>query len=178
MARKAISKRLRFEVFKRDGFTCQYCGAHPPGATLHVDHIIAVACGGTNDINNLVTACDNCNLGKSDVPLDAVPQSLEERAAEVAEREAQIAGYSAVMEARRQRIDDDCWRVAEILTPGASDGYSRKRFQSIKMFVERLGVHDVLDAAEMAAARVPHDPEAFRYFCGICWNWVRDGRDG
>lgn len=28
MARKSISKKLRFDVFKRDGFKCQYCGAH------------------------------------------------------------------------------------------------------------------------------------------------------
>lgn len=37
MARKkaGISKRLRFEVFKRDGFVCQYCGNHPPAVVLH-----------------------------------------------------------------------------------------------------------------------------------------------
>lgn len=46
--RKAISKKTRFDVFKRDGFTCQYCGAHPPEVVLHIDHIIAVAEGGTS----------------------------------------------------------------------------------------------------------------------------------
>ena len=63
--RKAISKKTRFEVFKRDGFTCQYCGAHPPQAILHVDHIVPVAEGGGNEDTNLVTACDHCNLGKA-----------------------------------------------------------------------------------------------------------------
>ena len=30
--RKPISKKTRFEIFKRDGFSCRYCGAHPPEA--------------------------------------------------------------------------------------------------------------------------------------------------
>lgn len=36
--RKSLSKKTRFEVFKRDSFECQYCGAHPPSTILHVDH--------------------------------------------------------------------------------------------------------------------------------------------
>lgn len=63
-ARKPIGKKLRFEVFKRDNFTCQYCGATAPEAILHVDHMNPVAGGGTNDILNLVTSCEACNLGK------------------------------------------------------------------------------------------------------------------
>ena len=41
--RVAISKRLRFEVFKRDRFECQYCGQTPPAVILHCDHIIPVS---------------------------------------------------------------------------------------------------------------------------------------
>jgi len=63
--RKAISKRVRFEVFKRDGFTCQYCGQTPPAVTLEPDHIIPVVDGGTNDPMNLVAACRDCNRGKA-----------------------------------------------------------------------------------------------------------------
>lgn len=62
--RKAVSKKTRFEVFKRDSFTCQYCGAEAPKAVLHVDHILPVAEGGDNALTNLVTACSDCNLGK------------------------------------------------------------------------------------------------------------------
>src|ERR1043166_5770992 len=91
--RKALSKKTRFDTFKRDGFRCQYCGAHPPGVLLHVDHVVAVAGGGTNDIDNLVTACEPCNLGKGARSLQVVPQSLAEKAAAVAEREEQLLGY-------------------------------------------------------------------------------------
>ena len=62
--RKKIQKSVRFEVFKRDSFTCQYCGAQAPEAVLHVDHIKPVSNGGDNSVINLVTSCVACNLGK------------------------------------------------------------------------------------------------------------------
>lgn len=173
MSRKQVSTRRRFEVFKRDGFKCQYCGAHPPDAILHVDHIEAVANGGTNDMDNLITACASCNMGKSAVPLSVVPQSLAEKAEEVAEREAQIAGYSAILAAKRERIESDVWRVFEILSPGM-DRVPRDEFSSVKRFVERLGLEPVLDAAEIAMAAPVHGKRVFRYFCGVCWNRVRE----
>lgn len=62
--RASIPKRVRFEVFKRDSFTCQYCGRAAPGVVLNVDHIHPVADGGGADILNLITACFDCNSGK------------------------------------------------------------------------------------------------------------------
>lgn len=62
--RKALSKKTRFEVFKRDSFTCQYCGGKAPDVLLHVDHIRPVAAGGDNSLMNLVAACASCNSGK------------------------------------------------------------------------------------------------------------------
>jgi hypothetical protein len=70
--RKATGKRLRFEVFKRDHFTCQYCGAQPPGTVLVTDHITPVAEGGASTIDNLITACEPCNQGKAGQPLGMV----------------------------------------------------------------------------------------------------------
>ncbi len=64
LQRLTISKALRFEVFKRDLFSCQYCGRRAPEVVLHCDHIKPVAAGGVTDILNLVTACADCNLGK------------------------------------------------------------------------------------------------------------------
>lgn len=64
--------KLRFEVFKRDNFTCRYCGRNPSdhGVSLHCDHIYPKAKGGAWVLENLVTACMECNLGKSDTLLD------------------------------------------------------------------------------------------------------------
>lgn len=66
MARKTISNRVRFEVLKRDGFACHYCGRKSPQVDLEIDHIQAVANGGSNDIGNLIAACQQCNSGKTD----------------------------------------------------------------------------------------------------------------
>lgn len=72
--RQPISPADRFDVFKRDGFACRYCGAKPPEVSLEIDHITPVARGGTNDPGNLATACMRCNVGKFDVPLDEGPK--------------------------------------------------------------------------------------------------------
>lgn len=173
--RKPVGKRVRFEVFKRDAFTCQYCGAHPPDVLLEIDHIVPVADGGGNEEGNLVTSCVDCNRGKSDVPLSVVPKSLPEKAAEVAEREEQLAAYRQVMQARADRIDEDMWRVADALTPNASsEGMKRDYLQSIKTFNGKLPLHEVIEAAELALARVPFsERRRFLFFCKVCWNKIK-----
>jgi 5-methylcytosine-specific restriction endonuclease McrA len=57
---------LRFAVFRRDSFTCQYCGRRGPDVPLHVDHVVPWSRGGATVLANLRTACSECNLGKSD----------------------------------------------------------------------------------------------------------------
>ena len=173
--RKAISTKTRFEVFKRDCFVCQYCGGHPPEVQLHVDHIIPVADGGPNSMDNFVTSCDRCNLGKGARSLGAIPDSLSVRAAETVEREAQIKGYAKVMAAHRQRVEDDCWEVADIWTSShGKDSIRKDYFQSIRNFVEKLGVHECIRAMEITTARRLNQDKSFRYFCGICWNLIRE----
>jgi len=172
--RRSISKKTRFEVFKRDGFSCQYCGAHPPGVLLHVDHIVAVAVGGTNAIDNLVTACEPCNQGKGARDLKVVPQSLAEKAKAVAEREAQLAGFHAILEAKAQRLEDETWRVLRVLHGPDCNSVRRDEHRSTKRFVERLGVHSVLEAADIALGSRVSEWKRFRYFCAVCWNRIRE----
>jgi len=176
VARLGLSKRTRFEVFKRDGFVCQYCGAHPPDSILEVDHIIPVCEGGGSDVENLVTACFNCNRGKAGISLTSIPQSLAERAEEIHEREAQLIGYREIVQAREDRIEDDKWRVADTLVVNASvDGMRRDWLQSIKRFNTLLELHEVLEAAEIARTKVPHsEVRRFKYFCGVCWTKIRN----
>lgn len=175
--RKALSKKTRFDVFKRDLFTCQYCGAHPPGVLLHVDHIVAVAGGGGNDKDNLVTACEPCNAGKGARALTVVPESLAEKAKRIAESELQLLGYQAVMENKRNRLDEEVWRVANELKTMASEvGIGVAWLSSIRRFVQALGLDETLDAAQIANDRWPYDhgkSKVLRYFCGVCWNKIR-----
>lgn len=90
--RKPISKSARFEIFKRDAFTCQYCGGKAPAIILHVDHIEPVAKGGTNDLMNLITACEPCNAGKSDRRLGdhAALEKKRTQLEELQERQEQL----------------------------------------------------------------------------------------
>lgn len=62
----AVSTKLRWQVLKRDQFTCRYCGASAPDVKLEVDHITPKSKGGLDHISNLTTACEECNRGKSD----------------------------------------------------------------------------------------------------------------
>jgi hypothetical protein len=175
--RAALSKKTRFEVFKRDAFACQYCGAHPPKAILECDHIVPVAEGGVNDLDNLVTACFDCNRGKGAVSLSVAPQSLSEKAALVAEREEQLRGYAQVMEAKRQRLEAETWKIMDLFHPGA-DTVPRDSFGSTKRFIEKLGFHEVQEAAEIALGGPAYGKRLFRYFCGVCWNKVRELEGG
>lgn len=171
--RKAISKKTRFEVFKRDGFKCMYCGACPPSVLLHVDHVNAVATGGGNDIDNLVTSCEPCNLGKGARSLGVVPQALAEKAAQIAEREEQLQGYAAILEAKRQRLDGEVWRVFQVFMPSVAS-VPRDEYRTVQRFIEKLGVHLVMESMEIAMASDAKTKNVFRYFCGVCWNRIRE----
>jgi len=66
-----VNWRLRFIAMRRDNFACKACGrspAHVPGTVLHVDHVVAWANGGVTVLEKLQTLCDQCNIGKSNLP--------------------------------------------------------------------------------------------------------------
>jgi hypothetical protein len=175
--RKAISKKVRFEIFKRDGFICQYCGAHPPSVILNVDHIHPVALGGDNSDDNLVTSCQSCNLGKGAAELTNAPQSLQDKAAMILEREAQINGYQRVMNDKKQRLLEESVEVCDVYEL-FHEGYTLndKSLISVRKFIEELGVHEVLSAMETACSNQKIKGGKFPYFCGICWNKIKGSK--
>lgn len=177
--RKALSKKVRFEVFKRDCFACQYCGAKPPNVLLEVDHIIAVADGGDNSIENLVTACQPCNSGKGARPLTAVPKSIADKTEEIYERMSQARAYSEAIQLQEEQLESDSWRVARKFSEHwGKDTIREDWFLSIRRFVKMLGVWNVLEAADSAILKCCYGGESgmFRYFCGICWGMAREAR--
>src|SRR5690349_23456362 len=75
----AVSKRLRYEILRRDNHACRYCGAAAPDAKLNVDHVIPQALGGKDKPENLVTACADCNAGKtSSMPNAQVVEDVDQ----------------------------------------------------------------------------------------------------
>ena len=103
--------RMRFEIFKRDKFTCQYCGRTPPAVLLELDHIVPRSQGGSDEEPNLITSCSDCNRGKANVPLGFVktPIALEEQAGLLKERQAQMQEYAKLC----QKIADEKQKAVE-----------------------------------------------------------------
>jgi len=67
--RETIPLKDRWAVLKRDNYRCAKCGAAPSNdhsVELEVDHVVALARGGSNDLANLQTLCRKCNQGKKD----------------------------------------------------------------------------------------------------------------
>jgi 5-methylcytosine-specific restriction endonuclease McrA len=56
----------RRNIFKRDRFTCQYCGVQPGSEELTLDHVTPRAQGGESRWENCVLACLDCNKRKAD----------------------------------------------------------------------------------------------------------------
>ena len=65
--RQRLTTKAKEQIYIRDKFECQYCGSKEE---LEVDHIIPISKGGTNENDNLITACHRCNTSKSDKDLE------------------------------------------------------------------------------------------------------------
>jgi hypothetical protein len=107
----ALSVRTRFEVFKRDEFTCGYCGRKSPEVVLEIDHIVPRAGSGSDDPINLLTSCWECNRGKSDIPLARIVtgEDPHDKAIEILEKRRQLEEYNRVLAEEDYRLESDTW---------------------------------------------------------------------
>lgn len=152
--RVAVPRSTRFEVFKRDKFTCQYCGAKAPDVLLECDHIHPVAEGGTNEILNLVTACQSCNGGKGARRLDdsSVVQKQRAQIDLLEERRAQL---EMLIDWRdqldRPQLDhvDAIIRRIEQKTQGDYRVNESGR-DSVRRWLKKYGIEEVLVAIDDA----------------------------
>ncbi|MBT2215868.1 HNH endonuclease [Virgibacillus dakarensis] len=150
--RKSLSKKMRFEVFKRDSFKCQYCGKSSPDVTLEVDHIKPVSEGGTNDITNLITACFDCNRGKKDILLDdnSVLEKQRRQLEEINERRLQL---EMMMNWREELISLDEEKIG-IFKDHWSDstGYSAndKGTRDIKKWIKKFSLNLLLECIDIS----------------------------
>lgn len=171
----SVSKKLRFEVFKRDGFACQYCGSTPPNAVLECDHIEPKSKGGADEIDNLVCACFECNNDKSDSLLNNIPASIEEKRALLAEKEKQLQAFNQLKATIRERKRHVVYVVEEVFTDSYPTFEFKTKFRiSIENnFVDSLDEEQLLFAIGKACDVCQNPEKACKYFCGICWNLIR-----
>lgn len=154
--RVAVSKRVRFEVFKRDRFSCQYCGASAPDAVLHVDHIEPVSKGGSNDMMNLITSCDSCNLGKSDVLLsdDAAIQKQRVMLEELSERREQLEMMLSWRDGLKGLEGETYARFHDAWTTHFPDwSINEHGEKKVKALIKSVGILHALDALDVAVER-------------------------
>lgn len=153
MVRKPLSKKTRFEVFKRDSFTCQYCGRKAPDVILHVDHIKAVVKGGDNDIFNLITSCADCNLGKRHEALDEnlALEKQRKQLEDLQERKEQIEMLFKWKQGLVNIKADSTNMLVEylnsLIAPLSISTIGR---QHIEELVGKFGISEILDAMDVA----------------------------
>lgn len=153
MERQPISQKIRFEIFKRDSFKCQYCGRAAPEVVLHVDHIKPVAKGGENEITNLITACQDCNLGKKDRELsdDTVMQKRKAQLDELQERREQLEMMVEWQTSLLDIEDDAIEKICEYwdrLIPGRELNEHGKKY--LKKLLKKYGLQEVLEAMKIS----------------------------
>ncbi len=189
--RKAIPKKVRFEVFKRDRFTCTYCGRKAPDVVLEVDHIIPVAEGGKNDIMNLTTSCRDCNRGKGkrtlsdDSAIERQRVALEDAQDRREQMEMMLQWQRDLKDYEDKLVDF----VEEILTEPYNEQW--RLLPAIRAIIKRhihsFGFENVVNAAYIAREKYVNESSlergewwsvstAVKKIGGICYNWQQKER--
>lgn len=170
----AVSRALRFQVFRRDGHTCQYCGGQPPDVALVVDHVVPAALGGPDTPENLTTSCRECNSGKAATPPDApIVAAVAER------QEAYRAEMERLAQEAEEQRDELQWMWEAWKRQGAFM-YNRSVLpdnweSSVLLWLRRgLTKADILHATDVAWGNpAVTRPNKFAYAAGVCWRILR-----
>lgn len=177
----AVSKRLRFEILRRDNHACRYCGATAPDVALTVDHVVPSALGGGDEPSNLVAACAPCNSGKSATPADAAivddVASDAVRWASAMERAARIRLDE--LNEQREHIEwfETIWTkywIGNMDAPRRDRQYLPRepawREKVLTFLAAGLDMPHLANAVQISMNNQAVMPEnIWRYFCGICW---------
>jgi hypothetical protein len=171
--RKSISIKTRFEVFKRDGFKCVYCGNTPNESKLEIDHIVPVSKGGTNLIQNLIRSCFDCNRGKSNNLLTSIPEkkNITDLEKERILQYKEYIKYLKDIEKLHNELVDYVCEVYERYNEGYTP--SSKFRQNIDYFIKKIGVEKTKEAMEITLNRISGNA-VMKYFCGVCWTMYRN----
>ena len=175
--RKSIPKSVRFEVFKRDSFKCQYCGASAPDVILEVDHIVPVAEGGENDMMNLITSCRDCNRGKGKKRLTD-RQTIEKQKTELDDLNERRQQMEMMLQWKCDLLNFEMEMVNAIdaLICSMTDwAMADSAKQKIKRLISQFSFDEVYDATYISFEKYYNGTEkswdvAFNKIGGICYN--------
>jgi 5-methylcytosine-specific restriction endonuclease McrA len=74
---RSFSKNKRRYLFGLCGGRCAYCGRDIVFEDLHVDHVVALSKGGSNENDNLLPACKECNASKGQFSIEEYRDSIQ-----------------------------------------------------------------------------------------------------
>lgn len=151
--RKQITKKTRFDVFKRDKFTCQYCGKTAPDVKLEIDHIKPVSKGGDNNILNLITSCYDCNRGKRDGSLN-INESIKKEIKQLKVLQEQKEQLEMLLKWRDElnNINNKKYKIVyDAYMYATNEQYVLNDYgkKQVKNLVDKHGVIAVLDAIDI-----------------------------
>ncbi|SLC65388.1 HNH endonuclease, putative [Mycobacteroides abscessus subsp. massiliense] len=164
----AVTKRLRYEVLRRDNYSCRYCGRSAPEVKLTVDHVVPVALGGSDEPSNLVAACADAPL-VDDVASDALRWSRA--IALAAEHAAEQRKESEELYARFEKHWNN-WTYqykGERCTIDKPASWRQTVAQFLDAGLDITQLCELIDVAMESNAK-----DDWRYFCGCCWSRVRE----
>lgn len=167
----SLRPKDRFEIFKRDAFVCQYCGRKPPTVVLNVDHVIAKANGGSDDMGNLITSCQECNLGKSDTPIEITIAPLKLDTSDRAEKLEQLKAYQEFI-VEEYKANSEWVESAEKLWSELNKNgmYPVMLSRSVNRLLKELPISEILDAIHITFENLSYGDvqDKVRYFHGVC----------
>jgi CRISPR/Cas system Type II protein with McrA/HNH and RuvC-like nuclease domain len=175
--RKQISKKTRFEVLKRDHFTCQYCGRMSPDVILEIDHIKPVAKGGDNSITNLITSCRDCNRGKGKTKLSDNEALKKQQKAikDLAEKREQMDMMMQWKLELENHLSEETNNIANYIEAISGEHLSDIGKNKVKSLIKRFSYSEVLTAVEISFDTYYEGDrnswfEAFQKIGGVCYN--------
>lgn len=169
--RKALSRKLRFEVFKRDSFTCQYCGRRATEVVLEVDHIKPVAEGGKNTLVNLITSCRDCNRGKGKRMLtDRQELDKEHNQLELLQQRREQLQMMMEWKDELLRMEEEQVDYVAKIVLNDDESLTDIGRRNIKKHIERFGFEMVVESAIISQRQYVNTEERLKKLGGIAWN--------
>lgn len=178
--KRNVSKKTRFEVFKRDSFTCQYCGRPAPDVILELDHIKPISKGGENGILNLVTSCKECNRGKGnrEISDDSALKRQQAQLADINERKLQMKMMLDWQGELNLLVEEQVDAVNALIADSFACYLSSSGRSDIKKLITRFGFVEVYESSKLAVAQYASADYAVSKIGGICFNRRRNKQGG
>lgn len=172
----SVKISIRFKIFERDNFTCQYCGKKTPQVILHLDHIHPKSKGGSDDEINLITSCQDCNLGKRDKILKNPKRvNVKKEIENLKEVEKQIKEYYKYLKKvsgykKNNPIVDLFCNIWEEES-GGENSINENGKRSLEKLLKNNDAEDIIEAIKISWENIRvEDDEKWRYMHGILKN--------